>query len=266
MNPELSQDGRSVLVGRVLQGNQDVWLIDDRGIPNRITSNEGIDTCAVFSFDGNRIFFSSNRKGIFDLYEISSYGTDKAELLMKKSSSLDKIPNDCSSEFLLYTQIDEKTAKRDICVLPLSREQEPSRCSTTPFDERNPQFSPDGKWVAYESDESGRYEIYVKKFPDGSRKQISNNGGTDPRWRHDGKELYYIDPSGKMMATAIKLSVQTVDSDTPIELFHPKIVRAPGRVQYTVAPDGRFLVEIEVEESTSSPITIFTNWTRSLKK
>jgi Tol biopolymer transport system component len=265
-NPELSPDGRLVLVDRTIQNNCDVWLIDNRGIRNKITHNEYYDTYPIFSDDGSRIFFCSDRKGILDLYEIPSNGSGNAELL--RESPLNKFPYECSRDgkFLLYSQIDPKTTGRDIYVLPLSGEKEPYAFLDTEYNERDAQFSPDGKWVAYESDETGRYEVYVKKFPSGSKVQISNNGGLDPRWHPEGKELFYIAPDGKMMAASIKIFDQTAVPDTPVELFHPNIVRSstPTKAQYAIAPDGRFLINIVVEESM--PITIVTNWASSLKE
>ena len=108
----------------------------------------------------------------------------------------------------------------------------------------------------------------MKKFPKGSRGKISNDGGMLPRWRHDGKELYYIDPDGKLMAVPIKLTDQTVEPGDPVVLFHPDIVHMPelNRAQYAVAQNGRFLINIEDKESAPAPITIVTNWTRILTK
>ena len=152
--------------------------------------------------------------------------------------------------------------------MPLKGEGEPFAFANEEFDETGAQFSPDGKWVAYQSDETGQYEVYVKKFPTGIRKQISNDGGKLPRWRYDGNELFYIDLDGKVMAAPIKLTDKTADPGNPIVLFRPNIVHKTelNRAQYAVARDSRFLINIESEESTSLPITIVTNWTRALQK
>ena len=269
LNPELSPNGRTLLVDRFIQGNQNVWLIDSRGIPTAITNDESSDTSPIFSNDGSQIFFSSNRNGIYDLYKIASNGSGHAELLLK-APHLNKFPFDCSKDgqFLLYVQVDEKTARRDIWVLPLKGEKEPFAFADKEFDETGAKFSPDGEWIAYQSDESRQYEVYVKKFPKGSRGKISNDGGMLPRWRHDGKELYYIDPDGKLMAVPIKLTDQTVEPGDPVVLFHPDIVHMPelNRAQYAVAQNGRFLINIEDKESAPAPITIVTNWTRILTK
>jgi serine/threonine protein kinase len=269
LNPELSPDGKHVLVSRAVQGNNDVFLIDERGILTRITSDSNYDGYPIFSDDGKRIFFCSSRKGFVDLYEIPSDNSGNAELILD-SPPINKYIYDCSTDgqFLIYSQNHPETTGRDLYVYPLSGEEKPSVFLDTENNERDARFSPDGKWVAYESDETGQYEVYVKKFPSGSRRKISNNGGFDPRWHPEGQELFYISPEGKMMAVSINLSDQTPDPDKPVELFHPNIVQVqvPEKAQYAVASNGRFLINIEVMESTPSPITIVTNWDRSLKK
>ena len=134
----------------------------------------------------------------------------------------------------------------------------------TEFDERHGQFSPDGRWIAYRSNESGRYEIYVRSFsgPDGQW-QISTAGGIAPRWRHDGKELYYIAPDGKLMAVPIRGQGTTLEPGTPVALFQTRIVGGgtyPNRQQYDVASDGRFLINVSTDDATASPITLLLNW------
>ncbi|MBN2320340.1 MAG: serine/threonine-protein kinase [Acidobacteria bacterium] len=269
LNPELSPDGKHVLVSRVVQGNPDVFLIDDRGIPAQITSDPNYDGYPIFSDDGKRIFFCSSRNGLVDLYEIPADGSGDAEILLD-SPQVNKYIYDRSKDgrFLIYSQNHPETTGRDLYVYPLSGEEESFVFLDTENNERDARFSPDGEWVAYESDETGQYEVYVKKYPDGSRKQISNNGGLDPRWHSGGKELFYIAPDGRIMAVAIELSDQMPDPDKPVELFHPNIVQVqvPEKAQYAVASDGRFLINIEVMESTPSPITIVLNWAPSLKK
>ena len=180
-------------------------------------------------------------------------------------------PEDWSSDgrFLLYFQNDPKTGY-DLWVLPLFGERKPFPFVNTSFIERNGQFSPDGRWVAYESNESGRNEIYVQAFPGpGGKWQVSTGGGIEPRWRRDGKELFYIALDGKLMAAPIQAAGQALEAGAPISLFQTRIVgggQSGWRQQYAVAPDGqRFLINITVDESTASPITIVTNWARALK-
>jgi len=184
-----------------------------------------------------------------------------------------KYPMDWSPDnrFFLYVQSDPKTFL-DIWVLPLFGDKRPYPFVNTAFEEGDCQFSPDSRWVAYQSNESGAFEIWVKAFPDGSRQQITNSGGIEARWRRaDGKELFYIAPDGKMMAVPIRAAGQTLETGAPIHLFQTRIVDGGNplvhpKTQYAVSSDGqRFLINTIADES-APPITIVTNWTRGLKK
>ena len=139
----------------------------------------------------------------------------------------------------------------------------------TPFDERDGQFSPDGKWIAYQSNETGHYEIYVQPFPGpgGGKWQITNDGGVEVRWRHDGREIFYIALDGRLMAMPIRMdsSAPSVEPGTPVALFRPRIASGATlqgfKQQYAVSSDGqRFLVNSLTEEATTSPITLILNW------
>src|SRR5689334_12875507 len=128
-------------------------------------------------------------------------------------------------------------------VLPLEGDRKAFPIANTPFDEQQGVFSPDGKWVAYQSDESGRFEIYARPFPGpGALTQVSAGGGHSPRWRADGKELYYLDPDLKMMAVKVEVKGAAFTAGTPISLFQTHINTATNRQQYDVARNGRFLV------------------------
>jgi hypothetical protein len=154
----------------------------------------------------------------------------------------------------------------DVWVLPLAGDRKPQVFLNTGFDEGQGQFSPDGRWVAYVSNESGQYEIYVRPFPGpGGQWQISDAGGMQPRWRPDGKELYYLALDGRLMAASIVASGATLEPGTPAALFQTRIAREFGSVallrpQYDVAHDGRFLINMTTEEATAPPITISLNW------
>ena len=146
------------------------------------------------------------------------------------------------------------------------------------FNERHGHFSPDGRWVAYQSDESGRYEIYVRPFSGsggaqnpGGQWQVSTSGGISARWRRDGKELYYIAPDGKLMAAPIAMKGATIEPGLPTALFQTRIAYSGTssigiRPQYDVAPDGRFLINVSTEEASTPPITVILNWAPALKK
>ncbi len=169
--------------------------------------------------------------------------------------------------FLLFRTVDPRTGY-DLWVLPVSGDKKPFPFLKTPFEERNGQFSADGKWIAYQSNESGRFEIYVQPFPGPGRKfQISTNGGAQPRWNKDSKEIFYVSLDSKMMAAPVKLSAdgQSLETGTPAVLFPVRIAGGPtpgiNKQQYAVSSDGqRFLVNLAADEAVASPITLIYNW------
>jgi Tol biopolymer transport system component len=181
----------------------------------------------------------------------------------------------------LYTFLDPKTNHRDLWVLPdpagPPENQKPKPYLQTPFDKRQGQFSPDGHWIAYASDESGpgQYQIYVQSFPAGAGKfQVSTGaGGTQPRWRRDGKELFYLATDGKLMAVEVQTTPK-FEAAAPRALFDPRISRGrmPPQIfyRYDVTADGkRFLVNstpTASESSAAAPITVVVNWLAALKR
>ena len=270
--PSVSPDGRRVAVYRTVQGNTDIWLLDGTRT-SRFTFDAALDRFPIWSPDGSRIVFDSNRKGHRDLYQKPSSGAGAEELLVE--SPQDKVATDWSADgrFLLYHSIDPQTA-RDLWVLPLEGDRKPWVFLKTSFDERYGQFSPDGRWVAYMSNESGRNEIYIRPFaapaasgaaanPAAGQWQVSTAGGIYPRWRPDGKELYYIGPNGEMMAAPITATGTTLEPGAPVALFPTRIFgggvdNGQGR-QYDVTRDGRFLINTVLDDA-SSPITLIQNW------
>jgi eukaryotic-like serine/threonine-protein kinase len=261
--PELSPDGARVAFQRTVQGNFDVWLMDlARGGVTRFTFDPANDGRALWSPDGARIAFDSGRKGAQNLYLKPSSGAGAEQLLLETPNG--KFSQDWSKDgrFLLYGEADPKTG-RDLWALPMTgNERKPIPIVKTPFEELNGQFSPDGRWLAYESNESGRFEIVVQQFPVPAGKwQVSTGGGIQPRWRADGKELYFIAPEGKMMAASIAESA-TFAAGMPIALFPVTLVPGAGanKQQYMVSRDGRFLINEPAETSTTTPITLLLNW------
>jgi len=158
---------------------------------------------------------------------------------------------------------------RDIWVLPRDGDRKPFPFLNTKFAEFNAQFSHDGRWVAYESNESSQSEIYVRPFPvRAGQVQISTSGGFSPRWRPDGKELYYVATDGMLMAVPITVSGATLEAGKPVELFRPHMVTTTvsSRQQYDVAADGRFLINVTSDGVTASPITVLQNWKPPVKQ
>jgi serine/threonine protein kinase/Tol biopolymer transport system component len=265
-NAELSPDGRRVVAQRTLQNNPDIWFMDlIRGGFTRFTYDPAIDNFPVWSPDGMRIAFASTRKGVYSLYLKTSSGVGADELLLEKRNPI--YPQDWSKDgrFLMYGENDPKMAL-DLWVLEMIGNERKSRMVlNTPFDERNAQFSPDGRWLAYQTNESGRIEIVVREFPEGSTKSaVSTSGGIQPRWRADGKELYFIAPDGKLMAVPVISAGSTLEAGLPKVLFPTSIVGAASesnfKAQYMVSRDGRFLINQPPEQFTTTPITLLLNW------
>jgi eukaryotic-like serine/threonine-protein kinase len=267
---EVSPDGKRVAVNRSVNGNADVWLIEGvRGVPTRLTFNAAYDLEPVWSPDGSRVVFQSSRTGRFNLYWKLSSGGGADELLLESDPGTSTAPNDWSPDgrFLLFRRNDPETAL-DLWVLPMSGEKKQFPFVNTPFEERYGQFSPDGKWIAYQSNESGRFEIYVQPFPGpGGKFQISTDGGAQARWNKSGKEIFFVSLDSKMMAAPIKSSPdgQSLEIGTPTVLFPVRIAGGPlpgvSKQQYAVSSDGeRFLVNLAVDEGSSSPITLILNW------
>jgi dipeptidyl aminopeptidase/acylaminoacyl peptidase len=276
-NPLVSPDGRRVAVQRTVQGNGDLWLLDGERM-SRLTFDPAVDDRAVWSPDGTQIVFRSARTSVGDVYRKSTSGEGLEELLLTSGQS--KVPTSWSSDgrFLLY-QIANPQADADLWIVPMSGDRTPSVFLKTPFRETAGTFSADGRWVAYQSNESGRVEIYVRPFVPPSRDasadkpgrqwQVSTAGGIYPRWRPDGKELYYLSPAGAMMAAPIAVTGSTPDPGAPAVLFPTRIVGGGVDTlqgwQYDVAPDGRFLINTMLDTAVT-PITLIQNWHPESKK
>jgi serine/threonine protein kinase len=269
MNAVVSADGRRVVIDRTVQGNVDIWVVDlERGGMNRITSGPSIDAYPILSPDGNRIVFGAIRKAAMDLFTKSASGAEDEMLLLEDLQS--KSPTDWSRDgrFILYRSSDPTTGY-DIWALPVEKGGTPGKpvpIVRTAFEERDAQFSPDGKWIAYESNESNRFEIYVQQFPTAKAKiPISTNGGEQVRWAPNGKELFYIALDGRLMSVPIRIAPdgQSIDPGAPTPLFSTRVGGASqgaSRQQYMISPDGqRFLMNTLVQDSVA-PITVILNW------
>jgi eukaryotic-like serine/threonine-protein kinase len=259
----MSPDGRHLAIGRL----GSIWLLElARAALTRFTPQNWIATYPIWSPDGERIVFGHYQAGThMDLYQKKTDGAGTEELLLR--THLNKSATDWSTNgrFLLYRSPDPKTSF-DIWALPMEGEREPFPVVRTDAEERDGQFSPDGKWVAYQSNESGRFEIYAQPFPGpGTKKSISTNGGAQVRWSHDGHELFYIALDGRLMSVPIRFSAdeKTIEPAAAVPLFPTRVgdPLALERQQYSVSRDGqRFLMNIVSEEATISPITVILNY------
>ncbi len=268
--PRLSPDGKRVAVVRSdpQTRTSDIYVIDlARGASSRLTFDPGEDRYPVWSPDGNRIAWSANRDGAFQIYQKLASGVGQEELLLKADVPITPSSWSADGRFILYTQTDPKT-RFDLWVLPLAGNRQPSPFWQTPFIETNGCFSPDGRWIAYQSDDQGRFEVYVQTFPaSGGKWQISTNGGIQPWWRSDGRELYYLSADGKLMAVEVKPG-GSFAAGVPRTLFDLAPARALGGVSsYAVTAAGdRFLFVTAREEAASLQFTVVTNWTAEAKK
>ncbi len=265
-SPALSPDGRQVAIARSVQGNRDIFVVLDPLRSVRLTLDGSIDATPVWSPDGSWIAFRSNRTGTFDLYRKRADNVGSEQLLVR--SPLHKNVHDWSrAGNLLYSVDFDPNTRYDLWWLPLDNA---GAGTSKPFlresyEERSGQFSPDGRWVAYVSDESGRREIYIRPFPGpGAASPVSTAGGISPRWEKAGKELYYIAPDSTLMAAPISVKGDSLAVGVPISLFQTQIVgggRAqPPTFEYAVAPNGRFLINSVTADPPASPMTILLNW------
>ncbi len=270
--PRLSPDGKRVAIQRTeLQTlSIDIWVIDlARDLPTRLTSDPAFDWYPIWSPDGSRIVFRTERGGVYGLYQKSANGVGTEELLLKGVSD----PTDWSPDgrFIFYNLSTEKS-RRDIWALPLAGDRQPYPLLSSEFDEYRAQLSPDGHLLAYVSDESGSYEVYVQPFTDegklgGDKKRLSTGGGNHPRFRRGGPELYYVAPDGQMMAVALKLSGATFEFESPKALFKTRMLTnlIQSGIEYDVTEDGqRFLIGTQVADA--SPVSVILNWTAEVKR
>jgi serine/threonine protein kinase/Tol biopolymer transport system component len=280
----LSPDGTRLVVSRreTTGQNPDLWLYEfASGRSTRFTSDSAQDWLPVWSPDGSRIIFSSNRDGAYNLYQKASSGVSEEQVLVKPNESKNAVDWSAldwsgNGRFLLYlawnlaASPDFRTGQ--LSVLPLDGERKPTPYLKTEGASYG-RFSPDGRFVAYTSYESGRSEVFVQPFPDpsGGKWLVSRGGGLAPRWRRDGKELFYISLDSKMVAVEVG-ATPTFKAGVPKALFQAPIVGGGGTgivSRYDVTGDGqKFLINAVPEEATSSSanITVVLNWRAGLKK
>jgi Tol biopolymer transport system component len=261
----ISPDRRRLAVQRTTAGNTDIWLIDlERSTSVRLTSEAQADICPIWSPNGDRVVYSSIRGGTFQLVERAIADASSTDVL---TTPLSKQATDWSRDgrWLLFRSIAGVGAELDVWALPLSGDRTPVPVAATQFEERDAQFSPQARWIAYQSNESGRNEIYVQPFQHhGDKVRISTGGGAQARWRADGRELFYLTLDGRLMATPITFGLDeaTMSAGTPVPLFRARVgaVQDRSTQHYVVSPDGqRFLLDTVVEEAVP-PVTIVLNW------
>ena len=249
----------------------DLWLYDvSGGNEQRFTLDLANDLNPVWSPDGRYIVWASSRDGgIINLYQKAASFAGKDTQLLK--SDYPQSPTDWSRDgrFIIYNQGDPKT-KSDVWAMPApgSGEPKPFPLIQTDASEGFGTLSPDGRWLAYVSDVSGRFEVWVQSFSDGSgKRQVSNGGGSGPRWRQDGRELFYYSGDGKLMAAQVK-SGESFEVGATVPLFEFRAGTLQGPLTpYAVTADGmRFLINEVVVTEPNAPLTVVVNWAAEIKK
>lgn len=277
--PRISPDGHRVVAGKMGadRRNSELWLLDEDGTASLLASTPGVsEGMPIWSPDGTRIAYWSDQRGVYDIYCKAVAGSAKEELLLQ--SPVAKYPSGWTRDgkYILFGAIGQGTGS-DVWALSLP-ERRAGPVVETIHAEGYASVSPDGKWLAYQSDETGSNEIYVQPFDPASsqtarRVQLSSGGGGIPRWSSAGTELFYLTGSGHMMVVAVRAPNGIFEFDPPKSLFHVRPVR-PFSNLYDVSPDGRrFLINAPLERPVSSAgntpgksgeILVMTNWTQKL--
>jgi serine/threonine protein kinase/Tol biopolymer transport system component len=267
VRPAISRDQNRIVAEKVDAKGIDLWVLDLlRGSTSRFTYDPAPDMFAVFSPDGQKIAFTSNRSGGFGIYIKAATGVGIEELIQNVAgtTSLGVASWSPAGNVLLYNVL-TGDAGWDAWALPLTGDRKPYPVFNQKFDELRTRFSPDGHWIVYTSNETGRQEIYVQTFPvSGGKWQVSVNGGIEALWRGDGKEIFFNSLDGKMMAVDVKLS-STFEAGVPHELF--QIPGAIAGTRFVVASDGqRFLLPLTAKATERPRLTAVLNWTSDIKK
>jgi Tol biopolymer transport system component len=273
INPSLAPDGQQVAVSIRQGSNYDVWVSEvARGTLTRLTSHPGEDHAPIWTPDGEQVTFASDMAGEGSpaLWWKPADGSGPQEPLLE-GEQVHGMPTSWSPDGqMLAFRISSETFTNDIWMLPLEDEQEPWAFLATDFEESGAMFSPDGRWLAYMSNETGRYEIYVQPFsvtgPRGKR-QVSVDGGTEPVWAPDSRDLFYRD-GDKMMAVAIETDPE-LSVETPRLLFEGRFLPGPPWAprNYDISPDGqRFLMIQREQDLVPTELIVVLNWFEELKR
>ncbi len=275
---QFSPDGKFIAADEydARSRNRDIWITDiDRGVKTRFTFDPAADENPVWSPDGGRIIFHSDRKGSYDLFVKTTTGASVEELLYESPVVKTPICWTSDGSYVLFTSIDPAT-KTDVWMLPMTGDRKPVPLLTSAFDEDNPIVSPNMRWLAYRSNESGVYELYVRPFlgADGkvdvheTRKwQISREGVFSQAWQvwgKDGKHIYYQSGDGRMMAVEIGDDVGSLAYGKPYEVVH--LPKTQNALFIDVMPGNRgFVFGVPVGEQASPPLNLVVNWQSTLQ-
>ena len=270
-NLSLSPNERRVAVSMTAgsPANRDIWVIDlTTDTPSKLTSDPAQEADPIWSQpDGSHILFNSNRDGTFSsAFQRSADGAGQDVLVVKMERLIDSPDWSHNGRFLVFTGGGAQTSN-DLWVLPFSGERKATVLLQTPEIEDSPAFSPDDRWIAYDSDATGRFEVYVRSFsPGGGQLQISRNGGWAPRWSRDGKEIFFLALDGTMTVADVTLGKE-FHASVPRVLFPTTLLKTADRHTYAVTQDGkRFLLPVRDQRQAAVPITVVLNWPGMVKK
>jgi Tol biopolymer transport system component len=268
-SPELSADEQSVVVFLQRTGNNDIWVIElARNLARRITDGPPANAHPLWDPDGQHVVFSSRRFGSGGPARQAVSG-GKAEPLFANGENGLALSWTRDRHYILMRRDSAKSGS-DLVAVATSGEPREVVVAQSPYDETEGQFSPDERWVAFVSNDSGRPEVFVQSFPEGrARTQVSTAGGTQARWSGGGTEIFYVAPDGKMMAVSIAFGGASPDVKLPVPLFQTHLATGinvlGNKPQYAVSRDGRFLLNTAIE-SASAPIVVSVNWMKKLAK
>jgi len=265
--PRLSPDGRRLALGITEAGNTDIWIYDlARGTLPRLTFEPGMDNYPVWTPDGKRVAYASAKGGPPNIFWKPADGSGPEERLTTSTNLQAPTSWSPDGKALAFAEPDPKTGF-DIWVLPMEGERRPRPFLQTPFTESSPRFSPDGRWLAYVSNESGRYQVYVQPYPGpGGKWQISTEGGVEPLWARNGRELFYRH-GDQMMAVGVSTQ-PTFTAGSPRLLFEGPYEPTPLTLaNFDVSPDGQqFLMMKSEQESAPTQLHVVLNWFEELKR
>jgi Tol biopolymer transport system component len=268
-NVDISPSGDRAAVDNTINGNRDIWVIDlKRDVPSRITVDPAPEWSASWSPDGERLAYVSNRGNLNQIYEKASTGAGTETLLSTDGASAIPVNWSPTNDFIVFSRLRTVSTGYDTWLLPVNGDRTPRLFVESQFDKFHARISPNGRYIAFATNETGMYQIVVHTFPDpnGGKWTISAEGGVEPKWSRNGRELYYLAFDGKLMSVAI--NGPNFSAGRPIPLFQTPLSVNRGQPsrdrRYDVSLDGRFLIDTPGDRGPFAPFTVVVNWAKGL--